>query len=47
VYHAEKAKLLSEKKSLEEEIFRNQQKQKHWLEPLSWRKNSARQRTEF
>ena len=32
VYRAEKAKLLSEKKSLEEEISRNQQKQKHWLE---------------
>ena len=34
VYRAEKAKLLSEKKSLEEEISRNQQKQKHWLEPM-------------
>ena len=34
VYRTEKAKLLSEKKSLEEEISRNQQKQKHWLEPM-------------
>jgi len=34
VYRLEKSKLLSEKKSLEEEISRNQQKQKHWL--VSW-----------
>ena len=34
VYREEKAKLLSEKKSLEEEISKNQQKQKHWLEPM-------------
>ena len=34
VYRVEKSKLLSEKKSLEEEISRNQQKQKHWLAPL-------------
>ncbi|KKP60057.1 MAG: Recombinase [Candidatus Nomurabacteria bacterium GW2011_GWF2_35_66] len=34
IYRIEKAKLLSEKKSLEEEISRNQQKQKHWLEPM-------------
>ena len=34
VYRTEKAKLLSEKKSLEEEISRNGQKQKHWLEPM-------------
>ena len=34
IYRAEKAKLLSEKKSLEEEISRFQQKQKHWLEPM-------------
>jgi len=30
-YRAEKAKLLSEKKSLEEEISRSRSKQKHWL----------------
>ncbi len=35
VYREQKAKLLSEKKSLEEEISRNEQKQKHWLEPMS------------
>ena len=34
IYRTEKAKLLSEKKSLEEEISKNQQKQKHWLEPM-------------
>ena len=42
VYRAEKSKLLSEKKSLEEEISRNQQKQKHWLEPMSkWIKDAG------
>ena len=34
IYREEKAKLLSEKKSLEEEISKNQQKQKRWLEPM-------------
>src|SRR3989339_276266 len=42
VYRAEKSKLLSEKKSLEEEISRNQQKQKHWLEPMEkWIKDAG------
>ena len=42
VYLAEKSKLLSEKKSLEEEISRNQQKQKHWLEPMEkWIKDAG------
>ena len=42
IYRTEKAKLLSEKKSLEEEISRNQQKQKHWLEPMEkWIKNAG------
>ena len=42
VYRGEKAKLLSEKKSLEEEISRNQQKQKHWLEPMEkWIKDAG------
>ena len=44
IYRAEKAKLLSEKKSLEEEISKNQQEQKRWLEPASWRKNSPSRR---
>jgi predicted nucleotidyltransferase len=40
-YREEKAKLLSEKKSLEEEISKNQQKQKHWLEPMQkWIKDA-------
>ncbi len=34
VYRAEKAKLLSEKKSLEEQITNVDQKQKQWLEPM-------------
>ena len=34
IYREKKAKLLSEKKSLEEEISKNQQKQKRWLEPM-------------
>ena len=34
VYRAEKAKLLSEKKSLEEQITNVEQKQKQWLEPM-------------
>ena len=34
VYRAEKAKLLSEKKSLEEQITNAEQKQKQWLEPM-------------
>jgi len=34
IYRLEKAKLLSEKKSLEEEISNLQQKQKQWLEPM-------------
>ena len=42
VYRAEKSKLLSEKKSLEEEISRNQQEQKHWLEPMEkWIKDAG------
>ena len=42
MYRAEKSKLLSEKKSLEEEISRNQQKQKHWLEPMEkWIKDTG------
>ena len=42
IYRAEKSKLLSEKKSLEEEISRNQQKQKHWLEPTErWIKDAG------
>ena len=44
VYRAEKSKLLFEKKSLEEEISRNQQKQKHWLEPPPPKQISARKR---
>jgi site-specific DNA recombinase len=40
-YRAEKAKLLSEKKSLETEISRFQMKQKHWLEPMQkWIKDA-------
>ncbi len=35
IYRAEKAKLLSEKKSLEEEISRSESKQKLWLEPMA------------
>jgi DNA invertase Pin-like site-specific DNA recombinase len=34
VYREEKAKLLSEKKSLEEQIASAEQKQKYWLEPM-------------
>ena len=34
VYRAEKAKLLSEKKSLEEQISNAEQKRTHWLEPM-------------
>ena len=34
IYRTEKAKLLSEKKSLEEEISRSENKQKLWLEPM-------------
>ena len=42
VYRAEKSKLLSEKKSLEEETSRNQQKQKYWLEPMEkWIKDAG------
>ena len=42
VYRAEKAKLLSEKKSLEEEISRSRMKQKHWLEPMEkWIKDAG------
>ena len=41
VYRSEKSKLLSEKKSLEEEISRSQMKQKHWLEPMEkWIKDA-------
>ncbi len=41
IYRLEKAKLLSEKKSLEEEIFSLQQKQKQWLEPMqNWIKEA-------
>ena len=35
VYREEKAKLLSEKKSLEEQIVNAEQKQKQWLEPMA------------
>ena len=41
IYRTEKAKLLSEKKSLEGEISRNGQKQKHWLEPPPPKQNPA------
>ncbi len=34
IYCEQKAKLLSKKKSLKEEISLNEQKQKHWLEPM-------------
>ncbi len=34
IYRTEKAKLLSEKKSLEEQIVRLEQKQNDWLEPM-------------
>ena len=34
IYRQEKAKLLSEKKSLEEKIVRFEQKQNDWLEPM-------------
>ena len=41
IYRSKKAKLLSEKKSLEEEISRSQMKQKHWLEPMGkWIKDA-------
>ena len=41
VYRSKKSKLLSEKKSLEEEISRSQMKQKHWLEPMEkWIKDA-------
>ena len=41
VYREEKAKLLSEKKSLEEQILTCEQKQKHWLEPMEkWIKDA-------
>jgi hypothetical protein len=41
VYRSKKSKLLSDKKSLEEEISRSQMKQKHWLEPLEkWIKDA-------
>ncbi len=42
VYRCEKAKLLSEKKSLEEEISSIEQKQNHWLEPMQkWIKEAV------
>ena len=42
IYRLEKSKLLSEKKSLEEEISRSQMKQKHWLEPMEkWIKDAG------
>ena len=41
VYRAEKAKLLSEKKSLEEEIYNLSHKQNNWLEPMKeWIKDA-------
>ncbi len=41
IYREQKAKLMSEKKSLEEEISQNQQKQNHWLEPMEkWIKDA-------
>jgi len=45
-YRTEKAKLLSEKKSLEEENTRSLQKQKHWLEPRFGQPRGAHQRAE-
>ena len=43
-YCLQKAKLLSEKKSLEEEIFTFSHKQNDWLAPPPRRKNTARLR---
>ena len=43
-YRLQKGKLLSEKKSLEEEIYNLSHKQNDWLEPPPRRKISARQR---
>ena len=41
IYRSEKAKLLSEKKSLEEEIFNLSHKQNDWLEPMqNWIKSA-------
>ena len=41
IYRVEKAKLLSEKKSLEEEIFNFSHKQNNWLEPMKeWIKDA-------
>ena len=41
VYRSKKSKLLSEKKSLEEEISRSQMREKHWLEPMEqWIKDA-------
>ncbi len=41
VYRIEKAKLLSEKKSLEEQVSHAEQKQKRWLEPMEkWIKDA-------
>jgi predicted phage tail protein len=34
IYHQEKAKLFSEKKSLEEQITKLEQKQNDWVEPM-------------
>ena len=42
VYRAEKSKLLSEKKSLEEDISRSRAMQKNWLEPFAkWIKDAG------
>ena len=42
IYRVEKAKLLSEKKSLEEQMINLEQKQKHWLEPMEkWIKDAG------
>ena len=42
IYRLEKSKLLSEKKSLEEEISRSLHDQKHWLEPMEkWIKDAG------
>ena len=41
VYRSKKSKLLSEEKSLEEEISRSQMREKHWLEPMEkWIKDA-------
>jgi len=46
IYHTEKAKLLSEKKSLEEQMARIEQKRNGWLEPRLGQPRGARERAE-